>query len=86
MKASENTAREPIELAGVNAMPAPTWSWLKMNETTVQIPAGLATAPSASVRVEDPAGVTGGAKDTFTAGLAALNTRSWRRRGPRARG
>ena len=80
MKASENTAREPIELAGVNAMPAPTWSWLKMNETTVQIPAGLATAPSASVRVEDPAGVTGGAKDTFTAGLAALNTRYTARR------
>lgn len=37
-------------LSGVNAMPAATWSWLKMNDVDVKIPAGLVRG--ASVEVE----------------------------------
>lgn len=36
----------------VNAMPAPTWSWLRMNETSLDVPEGLAAAPAGSVSLE----------------------------------
>lgn len=32
---------DALVIKKANAMPAPTWSWLKMNETKVAVPAGL---------------------------------------------
>lgn len=32
---------DALVIKKANAMPAPTWSWLKMNETKVSVPAGL---------------------------------------------
>lgn len=32
---------DSLRIRHANAMPAPTWGWLKMNDTTIEIPAGL---------------------------------------------
>lgn len=66
-------------LSHVNAMPAPTWSWLKMNDVTVEIPDGLVTAGQAGVEVEVPAEARG-TFDDFTAALAAADARFTNRR------
>ena len=59
--ARENLTRDAASaerrtITHVNAMPAPTWSWLRMNETTLDIPAGLAPADASAVAVELAAG------------------------------
>lgn len=48
---------EAITLENVNAMPAPTWHRLRMNDTTVHLPAGL--TPTSEVTVETSEGVRG---------------------------
>ena len=67
-------------LTHVNAMPAPTWGWLKMNETTLEIPEGLQPAGAVAVEVELE-GAHPGDADAFAAALARLKaaTRHLRR-------
>ena len=50
-----------------SAMPAPTWHFLKMNDTTIEIPAGLALSPD--VKVSEPWSAKG-ADDEFENALA----------------
>ena len=57
---------ETMQFEHANAMPAATWHFLKMNDTTVQVPAGLALEPR--VRADVPA--TQGAGDAFEQALA----------------
>ena len=59
-------------LNNVNAMPAPTWHRLDMNETAVELPEGLAFA--AQVEVEAAAELIGEA-GAFDAAVAALQER-----------
>lgn len=54
-------------LEHVNAMPAPTWHWLRMNETTVEVPTGTGVAHAATLEV--PQGARGTA-DAFERALA----------------
>ncbi|MDY4040948.1 MAG: SufD family Fe-S cluster assembly protein [Collinsella sp.] len=66
----------PTVLSGVNAMPAPTWSWLKMNSATVAVPEGLAPAPAAvSVEVSEGADVLSSNADALDDALAAAGKR-----------
>ena len=48
MMQMQNTT-ELLSVERASAMPAPTWHFLKMNDTTIQIPEGLAIAPRVSV-------------------------------------
>ena len=57
---------ETMQFEHANAMPAATWHFLKMNDTTVQVPAGLAFAPD--VRVDVPLRARGAA-DAFDQAL-----------------
>ena len=59
-------------LNNVNAMPAPTWHRLDMNETAVELPEGLSFA--AQVEVEAAAELIGEA-GAFDAAVAALQER-----------
>ena len=49
-----------MKIENLNAMPAPTWSWLKMNSTSLEIDPELAPAGAAAVDVAGaaPAGAT----------------------------
>ena len=67
----------PRVLSAVNAMPAPTWSWLKMNSATVRLPEGLLPAADA-VSVEAAAGSEGVVSrnlDAFDTEMAAADKR-----------
>ena len=64
-----------MELSNVNAMPAPTWHWLHVSDTTVEIPDGLAAADATAVEVEDADGFVQGAATAFDAAMAALDAR-----------
>ena len=44
MAEAVNAAPSAPEALRVNAMPAPTWGWLKINDTTVEVPEGLLAA------------------------------------------
>ena len=44
------------EIGGVNAMPAATWGWLKMNQTKLELSDELAAAPAEAVEVEGQIG------------------------------
>ena len=50
MKQTTNTAATTLEQ--VNAMPAATWGWLKMNQTKLELSDELAAAPAEAVEVE----------------------------------
>ncbi|MFR6500884.1 MAG: hypothetical protein ACLUQW_10175 [Collinsella sp.] len=50
MKQTTNTAATILEQ--VNAMPAATWGWLKMNQTKLELSDELAAAPTEAVEVE----------------------------------
>ena len=50
MKQTTNTAATTLEQ--VNAMPAATWGWLKMNQTKLELSDELAIAPAETVEVE----------------------------------
>ena len=69
-----------MEITKVNAMPAPTWSWLKMNETALDIADDLAIAPETAVKVEDADGVASASADAFDAAIAAAGERYPERR------
>lgn len=56
-------------LNNVNAMPAPTWHRLDMNETTVELPEGLTSATQMEVRAADELLGEAGAFDTAVAEL-----------------
>lgn len=60
---------ETKKLTNVNAMPAPTWSWLKMNAAEVEVPAGLAPARDA-VSVEPAPG----SENVVTGNVEAFDT------------
>ncbi len=72
-------AEETLTLENVNAMPAPTWGWLRMNSATVELPAGLTKAPAAAVEVTGAEGILGTPED-FAAALAAVDARYPQRR------
>lgn len=69
-----------MEISNVNAMPAPTWGWLKMNETKLDIDDNLSVAPESAVEVEDASGFTAGATDAFDAAIEAVGKRYPERR------
>lgn len=48
MKQETNTAATTLEQ--VNAMPAATWGWLKMNQTKLELSDELVTAPPRPLR------------------------------------
>ena len=50
MNQTTNTAATTLEQ--VNAMPAATWGWLKMNQTKLELSDELAAAPTEAVKVE----------------------------------
>ena len=50
MKQTTNTAATTLEQ--VNAMPAATWGWLKMNQTKLELSDELAAASTEAVEVE----------------------------------
>ena len=54
-----------------SAMPAPTWSWLKMNDVTVKIPDGL----ERTCQVEIEAGDTLDNTTSFESAIARLQER-----------
>ena len=64
-----------MELSNVNAMPAPTWHWLHVSDTTVEIPAGLVAGGATAVEVEDADGFVAGAATAFDAAMAELDAR-----------
>lgn len=63
MKQTTNTAATALEQ--VNAMPAATWGWLKMNQTKLELSDELAAAPAETIEVEG-----------LTSSLLAWQTRS----------
>ena len=50
MNQTTNTAATTLEQ--VNAMPAATWGWLKMNQTKLELSDELAAAPAEAVEVD----------------------------------
>ena len=52
-----------MKIENLNAMPAPTWSWLKMNSTSLEIDPELAPAGTAAVEVEGAGACMGTAGD-----------------------
>lgn len=60
---------DALTLNNVNAMPAPTWHRLHMNETTIEVPEGLASAHDIVIEGESE---LAGAADAFDAAVAAL--------------
>lgn len=59
-------------LSHANAMPAPTWHFLKMNDAQIRIPENLAVAPAVTMSVSEGAFAP---PDTFDASIAMLQ--SW---------
>lgn len=74
----ENTATTTLE--HVNGMPAPTWGWLRMNETKLDIADDLSAAPESAVEVEDASGVAAGAANAFDVAIDAAGARYPERR------
>ncbi|MED9952223.1 MAG: SufD family Fe-S cluster assembly protein, partial [Collinsella sp.] len=70
MKQETNTAATTLEQ--VNAMPAATWGWLKMNQTKLELSDELATAPAEAVEVEGLDEQFAGTADAFNAAMEAM--------------
>ena len=70
MKQTTNTAATTLEQ--VNAMPAATWGWLKMNQTKLELSDELAAAPAETVEVEGLDEQFRGAADAFNAAMDAM--------------
>lgn len=66
------------ELKRINAMPASTWHFLKMNDTDVAIPEGLAIAPRVTVTATVPVGAD---LQAFGSALAGAQ-KEWERTHP----
>lgn len=63
-----------MKIENLNAMPAPTWSWLKMNSTSLEIDPELAPAGAAAVEVEGADACRGNDGD-FEAALKLADSR-----------
>ena len=70
MNQTTNTAATTLEQ--VNAMPAATWGWLKMNQTKLELSDELAAAPTEAVEVEGLDEQFTGVADAFEAAMDAL--------------
>ena len=70
MKQTTNTAATTLEQ--VNAMPAATWGWLKMNQTKLELSNELAAAPTEAVEVEGLDEQFTGVADAFDAAMDAM--------------
>ena len=78
MKQTTNTAATTLEQ--VNAMPAATWGWLKMNQTKLELSDELAAAPTEAVEVEGLDEQFTGVTDAFDAAMDAMTERFPERR------
>ena len=78
MNQTTNTAATTLEQ--VNAMPAATWGWLKMNQTKLELSDELAAAPTEAVKVEGLDEQFRGAADAFNAAMDAMAERFPERR------
>ena len=78
MKQTTNTAATTLEQ--VNAMPAATWGWLKMNQTKLELSNELAAAPTEAVEVEGLDEQFTGVADAFEAAMDAIAERFPERR------
>ena len=78
MKQTTNTAAATLEQ--VNAMPAATWGWLKMNQTKLELSDELAIAPAETVEVEGLDEQFIGVTDAFDAAMDAMAERFPERR------
>ena len=63
------------EIGGVNAMPAATWGWLKMNQTKLELSDELAAAPAEAVEVEGLEEQFAGTADAFDTAMDAMAER-----------
>ena len=70
MKQETNAATTTLEQ--VNAMPAATWGWLKMNQTKLELSDELAAAPAEAVEVEGLDEQLAGSADAFDAAMDAM--------------
>ena len=70
MKQETNTAATTLEQ--VNAMPAATWGWLRMNQTKLELSDELAVAPAEAVEVEGLDEQFTGVADAFDAAMDAM--------------
>ena len=78
MKQETNAAATTLEQ--VNAMPAATWGWLKMNQTKLELSDELAAAPAEAVEVEGLGEQFSGAADAFGTAMNAMAERFPERR------
>ncbi|MFR3924341.1 MAG: hypothetical protein ACLTXI_03490 [Collinsella sp.] len=78
MKQETNTAATTLEQ--VNAMPAATWGWLRMNQTKLELSDELAVAPAEAVEVEGLDEQFTGVADAFDAAMDAMAERFPERR------
>ena len=78
MKQETNTAATTLEQ--VNAMPAATWGWLKMNQTKLELSDELAAAPAEAVEIEGLDEQFAGSADAFDAAIDAMAERFPERR------
>ncbi len=78
MKQTTNTAATTLEQ--VNAMPAATWGWLKMNQTKLELSDELAAAPAETIEVEGLDEQFTGVTDAFDAAMEAMAERFPERR------
>ena len=63
---------DALTMQHMSAMPAPTWRWLRMNDTEIEVPEGLERMDGASVEAEDALLDT---TDSFEAAVAGLQER-----------
>jgi len=78
MKQETNTAATTLEQ--VNAMPAATWGWLKMNQTKLELSDELSAAPAEAVEVEGLEEQFAGTADAFDTAMDAMAERFPERR------
>ena len=71
MKQETNTAATTLEQ--VNAMPAATWGWLKMNQTKLELSDELSAAPAEAVEVEGLEEQFAGTADAFDLSLIHIS-------------
>lgn len=60
---------DALTMQHMSAMPAPTWRWLRMNDTEIEIPEGLERMDGASVEAEDALLDTAESFESAVAGL-----------------
>lgn len=63
---------DALTMQHMSAMPAPTWRWLRMDDTKIEIPAGLERAGNVAIEAEDALLDT---TETFEGAVAELQER-----------